>query len=159
MKICILGASRGTGAEAVRTALDRGHEVTAFARNPGTLVLDDPRLARWQGDFHSRDSVEGAVRGHDAVIITSSSTTLRGFKENPSYFSVGTGYAIDAMKAHGVRRLVVLSALGAGESLRLMNFFVRKLVVSMLLKAPFEDHEQQEKLVMESGLDWVIARP
>jgi uncharacterized protein YbjT (DUF2867 family) len=159
MKISILGASQGTGAEAVKVALSRGHDVTAFARSPEKLTLDHPKLTRQKGDFHRRDSVDAAVRGQDAVIITASSTSLKGFKENPNYFSQGTAYAIEAMKAHGVRRLVVLSALGTGDSRKLMNFLVDKLVVSLLLKAPFEDHERQEKLVRDSGLDWVIARP
>jgi uncharacterized protein YbjT (DUF2867 family) len=154
-----LGASQGTGAEAVRTALERGHEVTAFARSPTKLVLEHPRLTRLKGDFHSRDSVDGAVRGHDAVIVTASATSLRAFKENPNYYSQGTGYAIEAMKAHGVRRIVVLSAFGTGESRKLMNAVMRTLVVSWLLKGPFADHERQETLVKQSGLDWVIARP
>lgn len=158
MRVCILGASQGTGAECVRVALDRGHDVTAFARSPDKLVLENPRLARFKGDFHQRESVDSAVRGQDVVIVTASSG-LRGFKENPNYFSQGTGYAIDAMKAHGVRRLVVLSALGVGESLPLLNVFARALLVSFLLKGPYEDHERQEKLVKESGLDWIIARP
>ena len=159
MKISILGASRGTGAAAVRVALDRGHGVTAFARSPDKLALLHPRLVKLAGDFHQRESVESAVRGQDAVIVTASATSLKGFKQNPNYFSQGTGYAVDAMKTHGVRRLVVLSALGTGESRRLMNFFVDKLVISFLLKTPFEDHERQEALVRASGLDWVIARP
>lgn len=159
MKISILGASQGTGAEAVKVALSRGHDVKAFARSPEKLTLDHPKLTRQKGDFHRRDSVDAAVRGQDAIIITASSTSLKGFKENPTYFSQGTAYAIEAMKAHGVRRLVVLSALGTGDSRKLMNFLVDKLVVSLLLKAPFEDHERQEKLVRDSGLDWVIARP
>jgi putative NADH-flavin reductase len=159
MRMVILGASQGTGAECVRAALGRGHDVTAFARSPDKLALDHPRLTRLKGDFHARESVESAVRGQDAVIVTASSSSLRGFKENPHYFSQGTGYAIEAMKTHGVRRLVVLSALGTGESRPLMNVFVRTLFVSFLLKGPYEDHERQEKLVKESGLDWTIARP
>jgi uncharacterized protein YbjT (DUF2867 family) len=158
MRVCILGASRGTGAECVRAALGRGHDVTAFARSPEKLVLEHPRLTRLKGNFHDRLSVEGAVREHDAVIVTAS-TGLGSFNANPNYFSQGTGYAIDAMKAQGLRRLVILSALGAGESRRLMNVVLRTLLVSLLLKGPYEDHERQEKLVMESGLDWVIARP
>ncbi|HXX66456.1 MAG TPA: SDR family oxidoreductase [Polyangiaceae bacterium] len=159
MKIVILGASKGTGAEAARIAVERGHDVTAFARSPDRLALVHPKLTRLKGDFHQRDSVDGAVLGQDAVIITASATGLRGFKANPNYFSQGTGYAIDAMKAHGVRRLVVLSALGVGESRKLANFLMDRLVISFILKAPYEDHERQEKLVRESGLDWVIARP
>ncbi|WP_164001767.1 NAD(P)-dependent oxidoreductase [Pyxidicoccus caerfyrddinensis] len=159
MRIVVIGASQGTGALAVRTALERGHSVTAFARSPEKLVLEHPKLTRLKGDFHQRSSVDEAVRGQDAVIVTASSTSLKGFKENPNYFSQGTAYVIEAMKAQGIRRLSVLSALGTGESRRLANFIVDKLVISFLLKAPFEDHERQERLVRDSGLDWVIARP
>jgi uncharacterized protein YbjT (DUF2867 family) len=159
MRILVLGASQGTGALAVKAALDRGHKVTAFARHPDKLVLEHAALVRVSGDFHNQESIAKAMPGHEAVIITASSTTLKGFRDNPTYFSQGTVHAIAAMKANAVKRLVVLSAMGVGESRKLANFFIDKLVIGFLLKAPFLDHERQEKLVMESGLDWVIARP
>jgi uncharacterized protein YbjT (DUF2867 family) len=159
MKILVLGASQGTGAAAVKIALERGHEVTAFARNLDKLEAASALLRRQKGDFHDPASVDAAVRGHDAVIVTASATSLKAFKERPTYFSEGTAHAIAAMKAHGVRRLVILSAFGTGESRKLAGFLLDKLVISFLLKRPFEDHERQEKLVQESGLDWVIARP
>ncbi len=159
MRILIIGASRGTGALAARTALERGHEVAAFARHPSTLALDHPRLTLLAGDFHDRQSVEAAVAGQQAVIVTASASSLKAFKEQPDYFSRGTGYVIDAMKAKGVRRLVILSAFGVGESRALASFLVDKLVISLVLRRPFEDHERQEQLAKASGLEWVIARP
>jgi uncharacterized protein YbjT (DUF2867 family) len=159
MRLLIIGASQGTGARAVEAALAHGHDVTAFARSPQKLALEHPKLTKRAGDFHQRASVDAAVRGHDAVIITASANRLGAFKENPHYFSQGTGYVIDAMKASGVKRLVVLSALGTGDSRKLSNFLVDKLVISFVLKLPFADHERQEKLVRDSGLEWVIARP
>jgi uncharacterized protein YbjT (DUF2867 family) len=159
MRILIIGASRGTGALAVRIALGRGHEVTAFARSPSTLALDHPKLARVAGSFHDRGSVEAAVIGHPAVIITAAAGTLRPYRENPYYFSQGTQHVVDAMKAHAGRRLVILSAFGVGESRALASFLVDKLVISLLLRRPFEDHERQEQTVKASGLEWVIARP
>jgi uncharacterized protein YbjT (DUF2867 family) len=159
MHILIIGASQGTGALAVRAALDKGHEVTAFARSPEKLGLKHPQLQKMVGDFHRAASVEAAVEGQDAVIITASATSLRAFKENPHYFSQGTGIAIAAMKKANVKRLVVLSALGTGDSRSLMNPIVRALTVGLFLKLPFLDHERQEELVRASGLDWVIARP
>jgi uncharacterized protein YbjT (DUF2867 family) len=159
MKIAILGASQGTGAEAVRVALARGHDVTAFSRTPSKLALEHPKLTKLAGDIHQRGDVDRAVRGQDAVLVTASSTSLSGFKKKPNYFSEGTAFAIDAMKAAGVRRLVVLSALGTGDSRKLMGFLAEKLLVSFILRVPYEDHERQEKLVRDSGLDWIIARP
>lgn len=159
MRILIIGASQGTGALAAQEALNRGHAVTAFARNPQRLVLESPNLARASGSFHELESLRSVIPGHDAVIVTASATSLRTFKENPKYFSSGTENAIVAMKEFGVRRLVILSALGVGESVRLANFVLKALVINWLLKIPFQDHERQEQLVKESGLDWVIARP
>jgi uncharacterized protein YbjT (DUF2867 family) len=159
VNILVIGASQGTGALAVRAALDKGHRVTAFARSPQRLALDHPRLRKLVGDFHQASSVDSAVPGHDAVIVTASATGLRAFKDNPRYFSQGTGYAIEAMKKAGVGRLVVLSAMGVGESSRLLNPVVRALMVAWLLKVPFADHGRQEEQVRASGLDWVIARP
>jgi hypothetical protein len=51
MNILVVGASQGTGALAVRAALDKGHKVSAFARSPQKLVLDHPQLQRLAGDF------------------------------------------------------------------------------------------------------------
>jgi uncharacterized protein YbjT (DUF2867 family) len=159
MRILIIGASHGTGALAARVALDKGHHVTAFARSPQKLALEHPQLEKRPGDFHQASSVEAAVPGHDAVIVTASATTLKAFKENPLYFSQGTGYVIEAMKKAAVKRLVALSAFGVGESRRLANPIFRALVMDLLLKRPYEDHERQEQQLRASGLDWVIARP
>jgi uncharacterized protein YbjT (DUF2867 family) len=159
VNLLVIGASAGTGARVVASALERGHHVAAFARSPQKLTLASERLTRIAGDFHDRAAVDAAVRGRDAVIITASATTLRAFRDNPHYFSQGTGYVIDAMKAHGVRRLVILSAIGTGDSRGLVNAFVRAVVIGWILKLPFADHERQEELTRTSGLDWVIARP
>ncbi len=54
---------------------------------------------------------------------------------------------------------MVLSALGAGESIATANWFLRTFVIGGLLKLPFLDHDVQERLTRESGLEFVIARP
>jgi putative NADH-flavin reductase len=159
MKLLVIGASQGTGALCVKSGLAKGHSVTAFARSPGKLLLEHPKLTRVAGSFHDAAQVDAAVAGQDAVIITASSTSLQGFKDKPDYFSHGTRLVIEAMKTHGVKRLVVLSAMGVGESRNRMNFIVRALMIDGFLKLAFADHEVQERLVRESGLEWVLARP
>ncbi len=159
MKIIVIGASRGTGALAVRAALDKGHDVTAFSRNPKKLELEHPKLTRRAGDFHAASDMNDAIAGHEAVIVTASVTKLSEFKANPNYISQGTKLAIDAMKSCGAKRIAVLSALGTGDSKPLLGFVLRTVMVDWLLKAPFEDHVRQERLLAESGLEWVSARP
>jgi len=159
MKILVLGASQGTGALCVKAALAAGHAVTAFARTPSKLDLSHAQLTKVTGDFHNEASVRAAVKGHDAVIICASSLTLKGFKEIPDYFSRGTKFCIDAMKENGVKRLVVLSATGVGDSYAAANWFLRTFLIARLLKYPYRDHEVQERMTRESGLEFVIARP
>lgn len=159
MRILVIGASQGTGALTVQAALSQGHEVTAFARSPQKLQVEHKKLKKVTGDFHQKASVEAAVAGHDVVIVTASSTLIKGFKDNPRYFSSGTAHVVDAMKKHGVKRLVVLSALGVGETRPLVPFPIRFLLVDVMLKYPYADHARQEDMTRASGLDWVIVRP
>ena len=159
MRILVLGASRGTGALCVKAALAKGHSVSAFSRTPAKLDLAHPALTKVAGDFHDAARVGSAVAGHDAVIICASPGSLGAIKEKPDYFSRGTKYCIDAMKQHGVKRLVVLSAHGVGDSKPAQTWFQRTFLIDRLLKGFFRDHEVQERLAETSGLDFVIARP
>jgi nucleoside-diphosphate-sugar epimerase len=115
--------------------------------------------AKVKGDFHNNEDVERAVPGHDAVIVTASLGSISSFKENPTFFSQGTKIVIRAMKASGVRRIVVLSAIGVGESRKISGWIAEKFLFGMLFKLPYSDHEVQENDTRASGLEWVIARP
>jgi uncharacterized protein YbjT (DUF2867 family) len=159
MKILVIGASQGTGALCVSSALAKGHTVSAFSRSAPKLAITHPALTKIAGDFHDAASVRSAVAGHDAVIVTASPSSLGTIKEKPDFFSRGTRYCIDAMKELGVRRLVVLSAHGAGDSKPVASWFQRTFLIGGLLAGFFRDHDVQERLTRESGLDWVIARP
>lgn len=159
MKILVLGASQGTGALCVKAALAKGHSVTAFSRTPSKLDVTHDALTKLAGDFHDAESVRKAVAGHDAVIICASPTKLSAIKEKPDYFSRGTKYCIDAMKEHRVKRLVVLTAHGVGNTKPVASWFQRTFLIGMLLKGFFADHDVQERMTEESGLEWVIARP
>lgn len=159
MKILVLGASKGTGALCVKSALAKGFSVTAFARTPAKLEVSDPKLTKVAGNFHDAASVHAAVAGHDAVIVCASVSSLSDFKAKPDYFSAGTKYCIEAMKAHGVKRLVILSAQGSGDSIVTANWFLKTFVIGGVLKLAFRDHDLQERMTRESGLEYVIARP
>ncbi|HEY4220156.1 MAG TPA: NAD(P)H-binding protein, partial [Myxococcota bacterium] len=59
-KILVIGASQGTGALCVRSALAKGHAVSAFARTPAKLEVTHASLSKIAGDFHDAASVKSA---------------------------------------------------------------------------------------------------
>lgn len=155
MNVIVFGATGSVGRLAVEELLKAGHHVTAFARHPGKLAMQDPQLARIAGDATDPVDVSRAVAGHDAVVITLGA----GMSRSSLIRSQGTMNVIQAMQAHGVRRLICQSTLGAHESWSNLNFFWKRIMFGALLRPVFKDHELQENLVWASGLDWTIVRP
>lgn len=155
MKAIVIGATGTVGRLAVAAMLADGHEVTAFARRPDRMGTRHPNLRLFAGDARDPQDVSRAVDGHDAVVVTlgagaSRASTIR---------SEGTLNVILAMQAHGVRRLICQSTLGAHESWSNLDFFWKRIMFGLLLRPVHRDHEMQENLVRASGLDWTIVRP
>lgn len=155
MKVIVFGATGSIGRLAVERMLEDGHNVTAFARHPHALGLDHPALEPWPGDATDPDAVAAAMRGQEAVVVTLGA----GRSRKSTIRSQGTLNVIRAMQAHGVRRLVVQSTLGAHESWANLDFLWKRIMFGLLLKPVHRDHELQEQLVRASGLDWTIVRP
>ncbi|WNG36280.1 NAD(P)H-binding protein [Archangium violaceum] len=165
MKVLVVGATGGSGRATVEELLSAGHEVTAFARRPDALPVTSELLKVFQGDVMKPGDVERAVRGQDAVIVTLGITEnallvrMRGSARTPlDVRSAGTRNVIAAMRKHGVRKLVVQTTYGVGETRGRLPL-TWKLIFSLLLKPQIADTELQERAVRESGLDWVLAQP
>jgi putative NADH-flavin reductase len=78
MNILILGSTGGTGRALVEQALELGHVVTAFARDPSKMRITHKNLRVVRGDVLDYDSVEAALRGQDAVLSALGSGVLVG---------------------------------------------------------------------------------
>jgi putative NADH-flavin reductase len=153
MKLIIFGATGGTGRELVSQALERGHEVTAFARRPAGLEARDG-LRLVAGDVLNLTAVEQAVAGHDAVLCA-----LGKPATSPGRLrSEGTANIVRAMQRHGPRRLLCLSTIGIGETRSLLSPLYRYVLVPTLLRRTFAEHARQEAVVRASNLDWTIVR-
>src|SRR5205085_12585110 len=68
MKLLVFGASGGTGSRIVQQALQQGHVVTAFARDPEKVHLVHENLRVVRGDILDSGSVDAAVAGQDGVL-------------------------------------------------------------------------------------------
>ncbi|HVF62344.1 MAG TPA: SDR family oxidoreductase [Thermoanaerobaculia bacterium] len=155
-KLLIVGATGGTGRELVRQALERGHEVTAFARRPAKLDVRHERLTVARGDVLDPAPVEAAVRGQDAVL---SALGHKRWFYPTRILSEGTRNLVGAMEREGVRRLVCGTALGVGDSFGRMGLYYTLFVGVFILPFYFYDKVRQERVIRGSALDWVIVRP
>jgi putative NADH-flavin reductase len=155
MKILVIGATGPTGRELVAQGAALGHQVTAAVRNPETAMLPaGVRVVR--GDVLDATSMAAAVAGQDAVISSLGSKLSR---KPTTLFSDGTRNLIDAMNGAGVRRLVCITGIGAGDSRGHGGFLYDRIFQPLLLNEIYKDKDRQEGLIRASSLDWTIVRP
>ena len=133
--IVVTGATGQAGSEVARALAARGGPVRAFVRDPGTArrkLGEGVELA--VGDLADPRSVRAALDGADALFLSCADDPRRVGWETS---------AIDAAAAAGVRRVVKLSAVGAGTGSPV---------------AFWDWHGQVEQHLRASGTGWVILR-
>lgn len=109
MKIVVLGATGNVGRRIVKEALDRGHVITAAARNvPNGL---DARAGVVHADATQVESVASAVRGADAVVSAVSPRPGSAGKA-PSLVAVARTL-LSALPRAEVKRLLVVGGAGS----------------------------------------------
>lgn len=148
MNVLVFGATGQTGRAVVELALEQGHSVTAFVRNPAGLasILDDQphQLNVIQGDAVDYESVRHAMLGDEVVISTLSARTL---DPNPGYVEAAHN-VIRACEDAGIRRLVYCLSVGI--------FFEQA-------EPKFEHVVRQHKAIRDilaaSSLEWVGICP
>lgn len=105
------------------------------------------------GDVFDVRAVAPVVAGQDAVVVALGAGRKAGVRAR------GTATVIEAMHQTGVRRLVVQSTLGVGDSRTNLDLVWKHLMFGLLLRRAYADHVEQELLTRVSGLDWTIVRP
>jgi putative NADH-flavin reductase len=158
--LLVIGASRGIGLETVKRALEAGHLVRAFARGAASIPLDVPALEKIAGDALDKMHVAAAVTGADAVVQSlGAAKGPQAILSGTTLFSQATRILIDAMRETGVRRLVTVTGLGAGDSRGHGSFLYDAILFPLILKRVYDDKDVQEQMIRASGLEWTIARP
>jgi nucleoside-diphosphate-sugar epimerase len=106
MELIILAASGRTGLELVRQALERGHTVTAIARDSGRIaVAGDPALRKVTADVTDAAGL-AAVVNQGSLVLSALGTDRAGV------LAAGA----DALVAAGPQRTIWLGAYGTGGS-------------------------------------------
>jgi len=150
--VLIFGGSRGTGLEVVRLLAERGEAVTAFVR-PATdmAALLQLRVKLFRGDVLDPLSVQGAFASGSFRAVIDTVGGKRG-EPRPDYH--GTRNLVDAARAAGVQRFILVTAIGAGDSRGAVGPKVLQYLGAIL-----EEKTLGENYLMASGLGYTILRP
>lgn len=152
--VTIFGATGGVGNTLTKQALNQGLQVTAFVRDRNKMNFAHKNLKVFEGDVLNLKQVEDAIQGQDAIFCT-----LGEPRNNKNMVRAkGTQNIILAMNKLGVKRLISLSALGAGNSFEQCPFIYKHIIFPLFLKNVFKDHNLQEQYILQSNLDWTIIR-
>lgn len=162
MKILVLGITGKTGALAAQEAIARGHQVVGIARDQKKVTVKGAEIVT--GTPYDIETIKKAIEGCDAVV-----STLNIFPNTQGIFakirtpldvmSVSMQNTIALMQEKGIKRIVLMTALGVGDSANLMPGFFSFIVRISNIKYAYADHDAQEKVLMNSDLDWTIVRP
>lgn len=150
--VLIFGATRNSGLETAKILKARGDRVTAFVRSSSnTDELEALGVELVVGDALDMSTVEAAFVDKD---YTSVLTTIACFSCDPRPDYLGNRNIIDAAEAAGVKRLVLMTTIGSGDSYDAAPLPAKRFLKDILpLKTQAEDH------LMASSLDYTIIRP
>jgi putative NADH-flavin reductase len=159
-KLLVIGASRGIGLETVKAALAAGHSVRALSRSAARIPIKNAVLDKVSGDALDSETVRNALQDVDVVIQTLGvDIAPRAIFERTTLFSQSTRILVDVMKAAGVKRLITVTGLGAGDSRGHGGLLYDAVIFPLFLKRVYDDKDVQEWIIRSSGLDWTIVRP
>jgi uncharacterized protein YbjT (DUF2867 family) len=154
MRLLVVGATGSLGRLAVAEAARRGHDVAALVRDPARADLPEP-VATVRGDVLDPATLGPALAGKDAVVCALGTPSPR---QASSLLEDGTRNLTEAMTRARVPRLVCVTLLGTADSKRQASPLYRYVILRAL--APMvPDKQNQERVVRDSGLDWVLIRP
>ncbi|WP_343526854.1 NAD(P)-dependent oxidoreductase [Sphingomonas sp.] len=102
MNIALIGASGNAGSRILKELSDRGHQVTAIARQPDRVAAL-PGVEAVAGDTSDPTALAATLKGHDAVVSAL------------MFHSTDAQKLIDTVRASGVARYLVVGGAGSLE--------------------------------------------
>ncbi len=146
MKIALIGATGNVGSEILKELVRRGHEVTAIVRNPEKIQAQVNVTPR-KGDVFDKDGLTALVKGHDAVI-----SSVHFSQSDPRKL-------IDAVKAAGVKRYLVVGGAGSLEVAPGVLFVKAPDFPEIYKKEALLGLDFLNLLRAEKDLDWTFLCP
>ena len=155
MKLFLLGATGNSGRRILSLALQRGHDVTVWAREPSRLPGPEnqssamPRVVT--GDIRNLDLLRRAMSGHDTVINAAGSTA------SPDGFTSLVGNVIKATE-HALGPGGRIWLFGGAAALDLPGTSTMTLDLPLIPKI-YQLHRTNLEAIRQTDLDWSMLCP
>ncbi|MES2339193.1 MAG: NAD(P)-dependent oxidoreductase [Pseudomonadota bacterium] len=144
--VALIGASGNAGAHILKELPDRGHSVTAIARNP-ERIAGLPGVTTVRGDVADPAHLSGLLVGHDVVISS-------------VHFSASDPVAlIAAVRDSGVPRYLVVGGAGSLEVAPGVRLLDSPDFPDAYRPEATKGAEYLDLLRAESGLNWTFLSP
>jgi uncharacterized protein YbjT (DUF2867 family) len=152
-QVLIFGGTRGTGFETARLLRERGDPVTVLVREGSDAsALEALGTTIVRGNALDGDAIEAAFASGP---FTAAVNTLGGKRgELPRPDIEGTKQIAAGAKRAGVKRNIMVTAIGAGDSQSAVAPKVLEVLGEVL-----NMKTEAENILQDSGLDYTILRP
>lgn len=160
MKVAIFGATGIAGKAVVREALIKGYQITILTRDRKKISIKDDKLTIIEGSVMNRQTVSTVLQGQDAVIQTLG-IGGKGDGKPTTVVSDANKVILEEMETVGIKRLIAISVIGAGNSIAFLPGIFRKFMLPVFMKwfqAVIDDKNRMEPMIMNSQLNWTIVR-
>ena len=158
MNIILFGATGQIGQQILKQALERGHKVTAFVREPSKIAMKDPILTVKQGDARNLQAVTEAMPGHDAVVNAMGPGGPGVSDQFLDILTEGSRHIAQAMQKAGIKRLVALGSAGTLQAT--LNQLLRDMPTFPAFAHNISGaHLQAWKTYEAAGLEWTLVCP
>jgi len=160
MKVVIFGATGFSGKAILKETLSKQHEVTVLVRNKSAVSIQDKNLTIVEGNVLDRQAVAVVLKNCDAV-IQCLGVGGKGNAKPTTFISDATKIIVEEMEEQDIKRLIVMSNVGAGNSVSFQPWIFTKIILPYFmkwLKVLIDDKNRMEPIIMNSQLDWTIVR-
>lgn len=167
MHFLLLGASGRTGQHVVSELLSQGHTAIALVRNSSSLAAR-PGLTIVNGSPLSKTDIHNALLATPSLSPSAAIITLNTVRKSDSPFAAqvspprfladSCANACEVLEQAGIRRIVVMSTAGAGDSWNKLPLLSKVFMGWTNIMYALEDHNLVDEEIRLTKMDWTLVR-
>ena len=151
--VFLAGASRGVGKEVAKCLIAQNYQVKALLRSDASRAeLEAMGIEVVLGDAMNPDEVKSVMSAGEVDAVISTIGGLPQDTVKPDY--LGNKNLIDVAVSSGVKKFILVSSIGAGNSVSSLSPQALAALQPVLI-----EKDKAEEYLVSSGLTYTIIRP